>query len=393
MEIKNIKKHFPILSQNPDFTYLDNAATTQKTKKVIKSISRFYRQHNANVHRGIYELSEKATEKYEEVRKTAAKFIGAKEKEIVFTSGTTDSFNLLARSLGKTPEIVKKNPKILITEIEHHANYLPWREISDDIHFARQKEDFTIEWPEGDFDIVSITHASNVTGLMPDAKEVRKKYPKALFILDAAQSIAHKKIDVKNLDVDFLAFSSHKMYGPTGIGVLYGKQELLEKLYPLKVGGGMIAEVTKKSAKWAELPERHEAGTPPIAQAIGLQAAIEFLEKIGMEKIEEYEKELRKYAFEELSKIKGLKLFHPNLEIDAGTVFSFQLEGIHPHDIAEMLSERNIAVRAGHHCCQILHREVLKIPASTRASFAVYNTKDDVDKLAKRLNEIVKIFT
>ncbi|MBD3280128.1 aminotransferase class V-fold PLP-dependent enzyme, partial [Candidatus Dojkabacteria bacterium] len=281
MDIIKIKKQFPILANNPDLTYLDNAASTQKPKKVIKGISKFYRQHNANVHRGIYDLSEKATDEYEKARSAVAEFIGATTEEIVFTSGTTDSINLLARSLSKTPELTKHNPKILVTEIEHHANILPWREISEDITFARQKEDFTIDWPDGDFDIVAITHGSNVTGLMPDAKIIRKKYPNAILILDAAQSIAHKQVDVKELDTDFLVFSGHKMYGPTGIGVLYGKKRLLEQLYPLKVGGGMITEVTKETANWAPLPERHEAGTPPIAQAVGLRHAVEFLEKIG----------------------------------------------------------------------------------------------------------------
>ncbi|MBD3280082.1 aminotransferase class V-fold PLP-dependent enzyme, partial [Candidatus Dojkabacteria bacterium] len=269
---------------------------------------------------------------------------------------------------------------------------LPWREISEDITFARQKEDFTIDWPDGDFDIVAITHGSNVTGLMPDAKIIRKKYPNAILTLDAAQSIAHKQVDVKELDTDFLVFSGHKMYGPTGIGVLYGKKQLLEKLYPLKVGGGMIKEVTKDNASWAPLPERHEAGTPPIAQAVGLRHAIEFLEKIGMQEISQYESELRKYGFQQLRKIDEVQLFHPKLEIEAGAVFSFEVEGVHPHDVAELLNEKRVAVRAGHHCAQILHREILQIPASNRASFGIYNTKEDIDRLVAGLKEIIQMF-
>ena len=393
LDITTIKQHFPILTQNPELSYLDNAATTQKPKKVIKSVRKFYRESNANVHRGIYELSEKATNEYEKARKTVAGFINAKPEEVILTSGTTDSLNLLANSLGKTPDLIKQNPKILITELEHHSNYLPWREISQDITFAELQADFKIKWPEGDFDIVAITHMSNVTGTINDIPSIRAKYPKALLVVDSAQGIPHEQIDVQSMGVDFLAFSGHKLYGPTGIGVLFGKAELLRKLYPLKVGGGMIRSVNKHEAEWAEIPERHEAGTPPIAQAVGLRTAIEFVNKVGMDKLMTHEQALREYAYNQLKTIARLEVFHPDLGIHAGAVFSFEIDGVHPHDVAQLMDQSGVAVRAGHHCCQILHREVLNIPASTRASFAVYNTKSDIDKLVESINKIKQQFS
>lgn len=387
MDTSQVKSQFTLLKNSPKLAYLDNAATTQKPKSVIKAIGNFYRKDNANVHRGIYDLSERATRKYEQARAAVAALLHAKTEEVIFTSGTTDSINLLARSL-QNSGIIAKNPKILVTELEHHSNYLPWRSITDNLTHAPINKEFRIDWPEGEFDIVAVTHISNVTGTEVDLKQVRKKYPKALLVVDAAQSIAHREINVRELDVDFLAFSGHKMYGPTGIGVLYGKKDLLEKLPPMKLGGGMIKEVSKEKLSWAGLPEKHEAGTPPIAQAVGLATAVKLIQKIGLKNIAAHEEVLRQYAQKKLESINGTKLYHPAANNNAGAVMSFSLEDIHPHDIAQLLGNKHITVRAGHHCCQILHREVFQIPASTRISLAVYNTKEDIDKLIEAIREI-----
>jgi len=401
----NLRNQFPILKNNPELIYLDSASTSQKPQQVIDSLVDFYSKHNANVHRGLYPLAEKATKLYEDARKTIAEFINAEPEEIIFTGGTTDGINKIAESL-KISGMLSEKPKVLLTELEHHSNILPWQrlakemfyipvqteagefEISTDEHF------YPIEEP---YDVLTLTHISNVTGSITDVQEMVKysRYhnPKPHYImLDAAQSIIHMPIDVKALDVDFMVFSGHKMYGPTGIGVIYGKKEILKKMEPFHVGGGMIREVKRASASWAPLPEKFEAGTPPIAEAVALAEAVRFIQNLGFEKIQPHENLLRKYLVEKLMQIPGLKLYHPPLTAKAAGVVSFSVDGIHPHDIAQFLGDNNVCVRAGHHCTQILHREILQIPASVRVSLGVYNTEEDIEKFVSFLKESIKHF-
>lgn len=377
---------FPIFQKYPDLAYLDNAATTQKPEVVIETISKFYREQNANVHRGLYPLSEAATDLYENARSVVAKFIDADTNEVIFTSGTTDSLNALAQTL-HTLFPGKEKVKVLLTELEHHANIVSWQLFLEryELSYVSVKSDYTLDLdkvanPE-DFDIVSISHVSNVTGTVNDLKKIREKFPRAIMIVDAAQSLAHLPIDVKELEIDFLAASGHKAYGPTGIGILYGKAEHLHKLPPFRGGGGMILEVNRGNATFAEIPQKFEAGTPNIAGAAGLAAALEFIDDIGWQEIQTHESRLRRYAIGELSKIDGLQLHHPDQHLEHAGVLSFSLEDVHAHDLAQILGELGVAVRAGHHCTHVLHREVLQVPSTTRASLAIYNTEEEVDKL------------
>ena len=383
------KQDFPILKEN--LVYLDNSATTQKPQQVIKAITDYYETYNSNVHRGIHKLSMQATLAYDDARETIAKFINANSEEIIFTSGTTESLNSLARTL------VNKGDEILLTEMEHHSNIVPWQQIARErgaivrfipitnfkLDLEKAKEMITEKTK-----IVSLTHMSNVLGTINPIKEIIElaKNIDALTVIDAAQSIPHLMVDVKELDCDFLAFSGHKMCGPTGVGVLYGKKKLLEKLPPANFGGGMIKEVCYNNSSWADLPHKFEAGTPNISGAIGLAAAIKYLENIGMENIEKHSNEITKYALEKFSKLPGLKLIGPDNE--RGSVFSFNLEDIHSHDLSESLDNYNIAVRAGNHCAMPLMNK-LNVKSAVRASFYFYNTKEDVDFLVNALQEIV----
>jgi cysteine desulfurase/selenocysteine lyase len=417
----NQKHLFPIFSNNPELVYLDNAATTQKPLSVINSLVEFYSKHNANVHRGLYPLSDKATEMYEEARKKIAKFINAKPEEIFFTSGTTDGINIIANALQKS-QLIPNQPKVILSEIEHHSNILPWQSITGEIFYlpvintpakihktgedpkidtsklwgiSKNEHYFPIESP---FDILSISHASNVTGSITDIKEIIKlsRYhntSNAITLLDASQSIGHMRIDVKDLDVDFMVFSGHKMYGPTGVGVVYGKQELLEELQPFKVGGGMIESVNRDNATWAELPEKFEAGTPPIADAIALGAAVDFINSIGLESIEKHEQDLRMHLISELQKLDDVQIYHPDISEAALGVVSIYSPLVHSHDLADFIGNRNICLRAGHHCTQILHREVFEIPASLRISVGIYNSKDDIDKMIGVLKEALQYYS
>ncbi len=390
-----MKELFPIFQNIKDLVYLDNAATTQKPTVVIDALIDFYTRHNANVHRGLYPLSEDATNMYEDARKSLAEFINADSSEIIFTGGTTDSINQIAEDLIRS-KIVKENPSVLLTELEHHSNILPWQRISKNIKYIEVDSNFELKLNESyrseSFDVVSLALVSNVTGTINDIKKIREMFPKSLIIVDAAQAMAHMKVDVKDLDVDFLVFSGHKMYGPTGIGVIYAKRELLEKMEPLKVGGGMIREVSKESATWAEIPEKFEAGTPPISEAVALAEAAKFISEIGFDKLTSHEDSLRKYLVSKLQEIEGIQIYHPPININAGSVISFSVESVHPHDIAQYLGENNICIRAGHHCTQILHKEILKIPASCRVSFAIYNDTSDIDALIAKLQEVVQMF-
>lgn len=395
MNIADIKKEFPIFETHPDLVYLDNAASTQKPRSVIEAELDFYRKSNANVHRGIYALSEEATDLYETARDTVANFVNAKREEIIFTSGTTDSINGIARSL-ELSEMINPEPDILLTELEHHANILPWQRMRGlkQLKYIPVGQDFKLDLNNlntSQFDLLAISHISNVTGTLNDIDEVASLSSKPYVVVDAAQSVAHMQLDMQSWAADFAAFSGHKIYGPTGIGVLYGKKELFEKMEPFRVGGGMITEVRRDSATWAETPTKFEAGTPPIAQAIGLDAAIKFIQQLGWENIQSHEQILRKYALEQLNTISGIRIFHPPASETHGGVISFEIEGLHAHDVSQVLSESNIAVRAGHHCTHVLHREVLNAMASIRISFGVYNEINDVDRLVTGLNKAKEI--
>jgi len=401
-----VRQDFPLFNTYPKLAYLDNAASSQKPQVVLDALLDFYTTKNANVHRGMYPLSEIATGSYELARETVAEFIGAKAREIIFTSGTTDSINGAASMIAKYFSEKREGQRdkggnnreksddeivILVTGLEHHSNIVPWQEIPNaKLVYAKVNGNYEVDFSDIDIepDIVAVTMCSNVTGTIIDIGRVREMYPNALLVVDAAQAVAHFPIDVKALNVDMLSFSGHKMYGPTGIGALYIKDTLLDALSPFRFGGGMIEEVKRDSSTWALAPEKFEAGTPNIAGAWGLKAAVEYLVSIGFEAIQESEREMNEYTYNKLSSIEGLTLFHPSNASVHGGVFSFVLDGIHAHDLSYLLGERDIATRAGHHCAQILHREVFKVPATTRCSLGVYSTKEEIDRLVEEIKEV-----
>ncbi len=402
------KSDFPIFENNPELVYLDNAATSQKPQVVIDAITDFYTHTNANVHRGIHTLAEEATILYENSRYLISNFLGVDSSEIIFTSGTTESINLIAQMLFEHYISSKSRKKtILISEMEHHANLIPWQELAQrldwDIEYVRVKDNYELD--ENDLSsklkpetaIIALSHMSNVLGTIIDATSICKKAkavnPEIITVIDGAQYIPHHKLDLgSSKDIDFYCFSGHKMLGPTGIGVLYGKKEILEQLEPAKFGGGMISKVERDSSSWAELPEMLEAGTPNIAGAIGLGAAINYLENLDSKELLKHMHELSKYTLNKLQEIPELKLFYPEKQSSVSTIFSFAVKGIHPHDVAQLVDNDGIAVRAGHHCCQILHREILKVPATTRVSLYFYNENDDIDKLGNSIKSIVTRF-
>jgi cysteine desulfurase / selenocysteine lyase len=392
---------FPILNQEINgkkLVYLDNSATTQKPKQVIQSIVDFYNTSNANVHRGIHELSQRATSAYEKAHKNVATFIGAYEDEIIFTKGTTDSLNMIALSL---KEEIQRGDEIVISEMEHHSNIVPWQQLAKEkqakLKFIPVKDDFTLDMEKAKemitdkTKIVSIVHISNTLGTINPVRKIAKLAHKvgAYMIVDAAQSVPHMKVDVQDLDCDFLAFSGHKMCAPTGIGVLYGKRKLLRKIQPAQFGGGMINTVTKKESTWTDIPEKFEAGTPNISGAIALAAACEYLTEIGMDQIYSYDSELTNYAIKRLKRIDEFNLFGPATK--RGAVISFTIDNIHPHDISEILNQEGVAIRAGNHCTMPLHKK-FKLFGTSRASFYFYNTKDDVDKLVKAIKKAKEVF-
>ena len=391
------KTDFPIL--NDRLIYLDNSSTTQKPQKVIDAITNFYTKSNANVHRGIYNLSEQATISFEKAHQTVAKFISAEKQEIIFTSGTTQSINILSNSIP-----LNAGDEILLTQMEHHSNLIPWqqraKEVGAKIQFIPITNDYRLDMKAAQqlitekTKIISVSHMSNVLGTINPIKELATlaHQHNTLLIVDAAQSAPHLPINVKELDCDFLTFSGHKMCGPTGIGVLYGKKQLLKSLQPVIFGGGMVNEVTYQDATWRDTPEKFEAGTPNIAGAIGLEAAINYLQSIGMYKIKEHSKKLSEYALQKLQTIPNLTIIGPNSTEKRGAVFSFTLSNIHPHDVAEILNQNNIAVRAGHHCAMPL-MNILKISGTTRASFYIYNTIEDIDTLIKAIKKVQEVFS
>ena len=398
---RKLKKDFPIFKTNKNLIYLDSASTTQKPKQVIESVKNFYEKANANIHRGVYKLSQKATEKYEDSRKIIAKFINASQEEIIFTKNTTESINLLSYTL---PSILPKGKnEIVLSEMEHHSNLVPWQELAKrnkmKLKFIKIKKDFTLDMKDArkkitnKTAILSVVHVSNTLGTINPVKELIKiaKKKNVLTIVDAAQSVPHMKVDVKDLDCDFLAFSGHKILGPLGIGILYGKRHLLENLRPFNFGGDMIKSVSFENAEYNKIPEKFEAGTQNIVGPIGLAEAIKYIQKIGIKNIEKYEKELMRYLLKKIKNIKEIKIYN-SMENTSG-ILSFNLQGIHSHDVASLLDDYNIAIRAGHHCTMPLMKK-LKIPykGTARVGFYFYNTKEDIDNLVNVLKEINKKF-
>jgi len=398
---KVIKNDFPIFQSNPQLAFLDNASTTQKPQVVIDKFNEYYTQYNANVHRGIYKIGEKATFEYEAVRNKVLDFLSADDSfSAIYTSGTTESINLLSNSLAQL--VLNNGDEILITEMEHHSNIVPWQ-IACERFGATLKYIPITENGELDLEnidilisektkIVSIIHQSNVFGTVNPIKFIADKAKEfgATVIVDAAQSVPHSKIDIKELNCDFLTFSAHKMMGPTGAGILIGKTKILYEMPPFLGGGEMIHTVSMTNATWNELPWKFEAGTPNIAQIIGLGESLKYLSKIGMDNIHKFEKSILQTATDKLSEVKGLKVFGNPKE--KGAVLSFELESVHPHDLAQILDEHHIAVRAGHHCAQPIMKK-LNVPATLRASFYIYNTSEDIDQLVDGLNSAIKFFS
>ena len=395
---ETIKKDFPIFN-NSDLVYLDNAATTHKPQSVLDAVDRLYTEANANVHRALYSLGSESTERFENSRTKVANFINSNSaKEIIFTSGTTESINLLARSVGNT---LNPGDEILISEMEHHSNIVPWQLMAErtgtTLNYIPVTETGELDLSEPDHyfkpntKIVSITHISNVLGTINPVKKLAEMAHEmgALFIVDGAQGVPHLQVNVQDLGCDFYAFSGHKMLGPTGIGALWGKTELLNEMDPFMGGGEMIETVTMESSTWNEIPYKFEAGTPNFAQAVGLGAAVDYLKTIGMSTIAEHEKMLTAYALNKINQIEGIRI-HGSANERAG-VISFNVDGIHPHDLAQFLNEENIALRVGHHCAQPL-LSTLGETATARLSFYIYNDESDIDKFYNSLTNIRKYF-
>lgn len=401
MEINNMKKDFPLL-ENENITYLDSGATTQKPIQVIKAVEEFYQKYNANPHRGAYSLSVEATEQYENTRTKIAKFINAKHREeIIFSKNATESLNLIAYSYGL--DNLKKDDEVVISIMEHHSNLVPWQKMTKQtgskLNYMYINENYEITDEEIESKItdktkiVGITHVSNVLGTINNVKKIIKYAHKkgAVVIVDASQSIPHMKIDVQDLDADFLVFSGHKMLAPLGIGVLYGKREILNKMTPFLMGGDMIEYVYEQDTTFAPLPNKFEAGTQNVEGVIGLGAAIDYIENLGYDKIQEIEHEVISYARQELSKLDYLTLYTTPNEENHSSVISFNIKGVHPHDVASILDSEGVCVRSGNHCAQPLMR-FLGVDSTCRASFYIYNTKDDVDKLVKALDKAYNMF-
>ena len=403
LDVEAVRKDFPILNQivnDQPLVYLDNAATTQKPRQVLRAITDYYENDNANVHRGVHTLAERATAAYEAARERVRSFIHvASTKEVLFTRGTTTGLNWVARY---AESVLQPGDEVLISVMEHHSNIIPWQEACKKtgarLIYAYLKDgmldlaDFQLKLTEKTR-FVALAHVSNVLGVVNPIKEIAElvHQTNALLVVDGAQSVPHMKIDVQDLDVDFFAFSSHKMLGPTGIGVLYGKEELLEQMSPVEFGGEMIDFVYEQEATWKELPWKFEAGTPNIAGAIGLAVAIDYLDKIGMETVHQYEQELIAYVFPKLQAVEGLTIYGSEDLTQRSGVISFNLAGLHPHDVATALDYEGVAVRAGHHCAQPL-LSYLGVSATVRASFYLYNTKADCDKLVEALQKTKEFF-
>ncbi len=396
-----IRKDFPIIENNK-ISYLDSGATTQKPVQVLDAIKKYYEFDNANPHRGAYKLSIKATEVYDEARAKVAEFINAKmPEEIVFTRNATESLNLLAYSYGM--DNIQEGDTILISIMEHHSNIVPWQRIAKMKHakleYMYVNEDGII--PQSEIDkklvkgvkLVGITQVSNVLGTVNPVKEIVKKAHEvgAIAIVDGSQSVPHMKVDVQDMEADFLVFSGHKMLSPLGIGVLYGKKQLLEKMSPFLYGGDMIEYVYEQDTTYAPVPTKFEAGTQNVEGAVGLAAAIDYLNNVGMENVESIEKELVSYAMQELAKLDFIEIYGPKDAAKRASVISFNIKGVHPHDVASVLDSENVCIRSGNHCAQPLLRS-MNIDSTCRASFYIYNTKEDIDNLVEALKKTKKMF-
>ncbi len=410
INVELLKKDFPILSRKiygKPFVYLDSAATSQKPNQVINSIVDYYRRYNANIHRGIYKISEEATEAYVNSKRNVAKFINARQiEEIIYVRNTTEAINLVALTWAE--QNIRKGDAILVTEMEHHSNIVPWQILSrkrgavleyvrlDSSRSRLDMDDFKEKLSKTRPKLVSVTQVSNVLGTINDVEEIAKLSHKygSMVLVDGAQSAPHMRVDVSKIGCDFFAFSGHKMLGPTGIGVLYAKREILESIEPAIGGGDMIKDVKFQTSIWNDLPWKFEAGTSNIEGAVGLNAAINYLQKIGMDRVRDHEKKITKYALESLEGIKNLEIYglpESDIEERAG-VISFSIAGIHPHDIATVFDREGIAIRAGHHCAIPLVRSVLHEPALARMSFYIYNDENDIDRAAKAIQKAKKTF-
>jgi cysteine desulfurase/selenocysteine lyase len=405
INVARIREDFPVLKRQVNdkpLVYFDNAATSQKPNAVIDAIDRYYREYNANIHRGIHKLAEEATLAHEMARENVGKFINAnRTNEIIFTRNATEALNLVAYSWGRAN--VGRGDRIVLTIMEHHSNIVPWQRLAEEkgakVEFVKidengqLREDEIHELIDERTKIVCVAHASNVLGTINPVKEIGRAAHRlgALFLVDAAQSVPHMPVDVREIDCDFAAFSGHKMLGPTGIGVLYGKAEHLEGMPPFLSGGEMIREVHTTAASWKDLPYKFEAGTPNVAGAIGLGAAVDYLRGLGMRNVHDHEQEITRYALDRMGRIEGLVLYGPMDVQSRVGVISFNLGDIHPHDLASILDEEGIAIRSGHQCAQPL-MEFLRVPATSRASFYIYNTKEEVDVLIDALEKARKLF-
>ena len=407
LSLETIRKDFPILQrkvrENKLLVYLDNASTSQKPIQVIDAINDYYKNQNANIHRAVYALAEEATEAYENTRTKIAKFLNIqKREEIIFVRGTTEAINLVAYSWGR--QNVNKGDIIVTTEYEHHSNIVPWQlltkergakleyiGIDDNGELILDQLDSYLE--TGKVKLVTFSQMSNVLGTITNTDEIIKRCKKAgvKTLIDGAQSVPHMKVDLSKLGCDFFAFSAHKMLGPTGVGVLWVRKEVLETMQPFHGGGDMIREVHKYETTWNDLPYKFEAGTPNIADVIGFSAAIDYLNKIGMDNIRNHEIELTKYALDKMSKVKGITIYGTKDIAKRGGVISFNFHDVHPHDVATIIDKDGVAVRSGHHCAQVL-MERLDVAATNRASFYVYNTKQEIDALIGSLNKVAELF-
>jgi cysteine desulfurase / selenocysteine lyase len=402
--VEEIRAEFPILGREigaEPVAYLDNGATSQKPMAVLDELDRFWREHNANVHRGVHTLSEEATAAYEGARETVAVHIGASRREVVFTRNATEAINLVARSWGDAN--VGPGDRILLTEMEHHSNIVPWQMLAArtgaEIDWAPIDDDGRLDLDalakllERGPKLVAVTHVSNVLGTINPVAEIGRMAHDAgsLMLVDGAQATPKLGFDVAEMGADFYAITGHKAYGPTGIGALFGRIELIESMPPFMGGGSMINKVTRDGVTFAAPPARFEAGTPPIAEAVGLGAAIRWIDDLSTEAIHAAEVQLSGYAIDRLNEVEGLTLFGPPAGDDRGGIFSFALEGVHGHDVAEILDRHGVAVRAGHHCAQVLMGR-LGVPATTRASLAVYNTEAEIDRLIDGLEDVKRVF-
>jgi len=404
---ESLRNDFPVLERKvrdgKKLVYLDNAATTQKPIQVIDAISDYYKNNNSNIHRAVHALAEESTEAFEQTRDKVAEFLNTKDsQEIIFVKGTTEAINLVANAWGR--DNVKEGDIIVTTEYEHHSNIVPWQLLTQDkkaqlkyIDINDNGELMIDQLDEylstGKVKLVAFSHVSNVLGTITPVKEIISKCKNAgvKTLIDGAQAVPHMKVDLTELDCDFYAFSAHKMLGPTGVGVLWAKKEILEKMTPYQGGGDMIREVHKYETTWNDLPYKFEAGTPNIADVIGFKTAIEYLQKIGMENIRNHELELTKYALEQMEKVPGITLYGSKEPEKRGGVVSFNFNDVHPHDVGTIIDKDGVAIRSGHHCAQVL-MEKLNVAATNRASFYIYTTKEEIDVLIASLQNVAKVF-